>query len=107
MSDIDRGWSVTRPRHPNYDCEPELTITIRADDWNHAREVWSSMLRHCAPPVPGYPVDGFRFNGLPVTGRMRRLGVTGLVLVGGQAVIQTENGQDTAPLEVGHWLAER
>jgi hypothetical protein len=107
MTDFDRGWSVTRPRYPNFDCEPELTITIRADSWEQAREVWSSMLRNCAPPVEGYPVDQFRYNGLPVTQRMRRYGVTGLVLQAGVAHIATAAGTETAPLIVGHWLAER
>lgn len=44
MSDLDRGWSVTRPRDPNYDCEPELTIVVRADSWEQAEELWQGML---------------------------------------------------------------
>lgn len=43
MDDIDRGWSVTRPRQPNYDLEPELTIVIRADSWEQAAELWEQM----------------------------------------------------------------
>lgn len=47
MSDLERGWSVSRPRHPNYDCEPELTITIRADSWEQAAELWAQMRQMC------------------------------------------------------------
>lgn len=47
MSDLDRGWSVSTPRRPNYDCEPELTITIRADSWEQAEELWLQMRQMC------------------------------------------------------------
>lgn len=49
MFDVSRGWQLTRPRHPNFDCDPNLTIVIRADDWEQAQQLWQSMLSQCAP----------------------------------------------------------
>ena len=49
MAELNRGWSVTAPRHPNFDCEPELTIVIRVDSWGEAKEAWQHMLSSCDP----------------------------------------------------------
>lgn len=46
-------------------------------------------------------------TGLPVTDRMQRYGVTGLIILPDKCEIAQGDAHETAPAVVGLWLAER